>query len=360
MHALKQFVVMIWTLSAVFSVCAQDNSPKYSNEFLTLGVGARYIGMGGAGVSIANDVTAGYWNPAGLLNSDSRHQLMLMHASYFAGIANYDFAGFTTSIDTDQRLSFNVIRFAVDDIPDTRFLFDSNGALNYDRIRFFTAADYAFLTSYAQKLDWFSGLDVGGTVKIIHRRVGNFSRAWGFGLDFGAQKSIGNWNLGISWRDAVGTFNAWNHNENELRDVFNQTGNDIPIQTLEVTLPRVIIGASYLANIKEYLSILATFETHMTLDGKRNTVLAGDVLSVDPLLGLEIGYKNVAFLRFGAGQIQKVTELSGREDWKFQPNGGVGIKIRELSIDYALTDLGDNAQGLYSHIFSIMVDFNAK
>lgn len=39
-----------------------QTAPKYSNEFLSLGVGGRALGMGGAQVSQVNDVTAGYWS----------------------------------------------------------------------------------------------------------------------------------------------------------------------------------------------------------------------------------------------------------------------------------------------------------
>ena len=41
---------------------------KYSNEFLNIGAGARGLAMGGAQVASVNDGTAGYWNPAGLVN----------------------------------------------------------------------------------------------------------------------------------------------------------------------------------------------------------------------------------------------------------------------------------------------------
>jgi hypothetical protein len=55
------------------------------------------------------------------------------------------FVGFAMPIDSHQsHLGFSAIRFGVDDIPDTRFLYDANGAINYDNIRFFSAADYAF------------------------------------------------------------------------------------------------------------------------------------------------------------------------------------------------------------------------
>ena len=49
-------------------------SQKYSNEFLAIGVGARAHGMSGAQAAIASDVTAAYWNPAGLTEISAPYQ----------------------------------------------------------------------------------------------------------------------------------------------------------------------------------------------------------------------------------------------------------------------------------------------
>ena len=119
----------------------KDSTPKYSNEFMNIGVSARSFGMGFTAVSFTDDVTSGYWNPAGLNSMKANHQLALMHSSYFGGLANYDYAAFATSLDDRSKLALSVIRFSVDDIPDTRFLIDVNGAINYDNIQFFASAD---------------------------------------------------------------------------------------------------------------------------------------------------------------------------------------------------------------------------
>ena len=343
-----------------WSAYGQDNTPKYSNEFLALGVGARAFGMGSIGASTADDVTAGYWNPAGLMRMQPDYQGMFMHSSYFGGIASYDYAAVAASVLDSSKIALSVIRFAVDDIPDTRFLFDANGAIDYNRIRFFSASDYAFLLSYAQGTRFLGGLNMGGSVKIIHRQVGDFARAWGFGVDLGAQKRWRSWQFGVSARDIFGTFNAWNHNPDELREIYNATNNDVPLNTLEITLPRLVLAASREFVFLDHFSVLTSIELQATFDGKRNTVIKSDFASIDPIIGTEIGYKDLLFLRFGAGQFQKVTELSGEGDWKYLPSGGLGFKIRELAIDYALTDVGDQAEGLYSHVFSIKVDFHAK
>ena len=57
---------------------------KYSNEFLSIGVGARSLGMANATVANINDVTSGYWNPAGLAALETEFDAGLMHAEYFA------------------------------------------------------------------------------------------------------------------------------------------------------------------------------------------------------------------------------------------------------------------------------------
>lgn len=337
-----------------------DNTPKYSNEFMNIGVSARSFGMGFTAVSFTDDVTSGYWNPAGLNKLGSDHQLALMHSSYFGGLANYDYAAFATSVDDQSKIAFSVIRFSVDDIPDTRYLVDVNGAINYDNIQFFSSADYGFLVSYARKLPIWGGVDAGGNLKVIHRTVGSFSKAWGFGFDFGLQKQINQWKLGVVGRDLLGTFNAWSHNAAEVEEIYALTGNDVPVNSVEITLPRIILGGSREFKFSENFGALASMDLDMTLDGKRNTLVRTGLISIDPKVGAEFDYKKMAFLRFGVNQFQKIKDFDGSTSWTFQPNLGLGFSIKELTIDYALTDIGDLAPGLFSHVFSVKVDFNVE
>jgi hypothetical protein len=354
----KRLILTIVSLIVFVMTYGQGNTPKYSNEFLSLGVGARAFAMGGAQSSVASDVSAAYWNPAGLLQVESNYQLMLMHAVYFSGIANYDFGAFTASLPDSSRLAISVIRFSVDDIPDTRFLFDANGAINYDNISFFAASDYAGWLSYAKRLNRLGGVEVGANLKVVHRLVGSFSKAWGFGLDIGMQKKIGKWGLGISGRDVLGTFNAWSHNPDEFRDVFQQTGNDVPVNTIEVTLPSWIFGVSRRAELSDAFSLLGSVDLRTTYDGKRNTLLKTNLISVDPMVGWELGYRNQFFLRLGTGRFQQVENLDAQSKWNAQFSGGVGVNLRDFTLDYALTDFGSDAVGLYSHVFTIKIDFH--
>lgn len=354
------FIVFVQVSHAQDASEERDNTPKYSNEFMNIGVGARSFGLGFTGVSFTNDVTSGYWNPAGLNDLQSDHQLMLMHSSYFGGLANYDYASFATSIDEESKIALSVIRFSVDDIPDTRFLIDVNGSINYDNIQFFSSSDYGFLLSYARNLPILGGLKVGGNLKVIYRTVGDFSNAWGFGLDFGARKEINQWKLGLVVRDVFGTFNAWSHNTDQVEDIYALTGNDVPINSIEITLPRLVLGISRDFKLAEKFGLMAATDVDLTFDGKRNTLVRSDFASLDPKAGLEFDYKKIAFLRFGVNQFQQIKDFDGSTSWTFQPNLGVGVKISELTIDYALTDIGDLAPGLFSHVFSIKVDFNVE
>lgn len=336
---------------------SRDTTPKYSNEFLQLGVGARALGMASSAVAHTTDVTAGYWNPAGLLLMD-KDQGILMHASYFGGLANYDYASYATRLDEQSSLAVSLVRFSVDDIPDTRFLFDANGAINYDNIRFFAAADYALIGSYARNIPLLGGVRAGGNVKIIHRKVGDFSKAWGFGIDAGLQKDVQHWKLGLTVRDVLGTFNAWSHNVAELEDVYAVTGNSLPENSLEITLPRMILGVSRDWSIGEQFSVLASLDMDFTFDGKRNTLIRSYFTSIDPHGGVEIGYKRQVFLRMGVGQFQQTENFDGQTSWSMQPSAGLGFTIDRVTIDYAMTDAFNQAEGLYSHIFSIKIDFD--
>lgn len=144
---MSRFVLAFSCSLATFFLDAQETSvaPKYSNEFLSIGVGADALGQGNAFAAQASGASSIYWNPAGLTSVNKWLDLSLMHSSYFAGIAKYDHIGMAHAIDDKSAVGFSFIRFAVDDIPNTTQLIDNSGNINYDNITTFTAADYAFL-----------------------------------------------------------------------------------------------------------------------------------------------------------------------------------------------------------------------
>ncbi|MBT8229403.1 MAG: hypothetical protein KJO50_04030, partial [Bacteroidia bacterium] len=175
---------------------------KFVNEFLNIGVGARAHGMFGSVAASTNDITAAYWNPAGLSKVNRPAQLSAMHASWFGGIANYDYIGVGKTFAEKNNAfgSMTIIRMGVDNIPNTLNLIGPDGTVDYDRVTNFSAADYAFLLSYGQKLGE-SGLSLGGSAKVIYRNIGSFGSAFGFGIDLGAIYKTGNFEFAIMGRD---------------------------------------------------------------------------------------------------------------------------------------------------------------
>jgi hypothetical protein len=332
---------------------------KYSNEFLSIGVGARALGMGNSCVASTSDVTSGYWNPANLSMIPYDMQLGAMHAEYFAGIGKFDYLGTGFKLKDSSAVGISLVRFGVDDIPNTLDLIDSEGNIRYTRIKSFSVADYAFLFTYSGKAP-IDNLYYGANVKIIRRVAGEFASAWGFGFDLAARYHIGALTIGAIARDVTTTFNAWKFNTSALEETFAMTGNELPENSLELTAPKLILAAAYAFEFGPGFGALAEVNMDVNFDGKRNVLVKSDFASADPHLGLEFNYKKLVYLRAGISNLAKIPNIEGTEDFSFQPSVGIGLKVFRLNLDYAFTDIGDQSIALYSHVVSLSYGIQKK
>lgn len=359
-------IILIVLLSSSMHTYAQFR--KYSNEFLNIGAGARGLGMGGAQIASVKDGNAGYWNPAGLTHIKDNPVVNFMHAEYFSGIGKYDYGSVAIPLNDEKRtIALSLLRFGVDDIPNTLYLLEPDGSINYNNIRSFSSADYAFLFSYAQSLKQKGDklFSFGVNAKVIHRNVGTFAKAWGFGIDAGVQMQMKRWKIGLAARDVTTTFNAWSFSfTEEEKEVLYLTDNEIPVKSTELTAPRLVLGAAYDFSLGKNFKLLAEVNTDLTFDGKRNVIISADPVSVDPRLGIELGYKDLIFVRSGIYNFQRALAdgdtLNQKKVWIYQPSLGAGFKLKHIAIDYAFTNLANQSNPLYTHIFSIRLDLVKK
>lgn len=322
---------------------------------MNIGVDAAALGMANTVVASTMDVNSGYWNPAGLTQLED-HQVALMHANYFANIAQYDYLAYASPIDDQSAWGISLIRFGVDDILNTTELIDSEGNIDYNRISLFSTADYGFTFSYARKLP-VPGFQYGVNAKVIRRIIGDFANSWGFGFDVGLQFERNDWQFGIMLRDITTTYNVWSIDEEEYQKIANTIpgeNQELPEST-EITAPKAQLGIAKKFIIHYDYSLFAAANMNMRF-AETNDLISTDFVSIDPALGLEFGYTDLVFLRAGLGNFQNVQQLDNTEKLGFQPNIGLGFKYKGIQIDYALTDLGNQSTALYSNIFSVKVD----
>ena len=330
---------------------------NYSNEFINIGVDAKGLGMSKSIVATTNDVNSIYWNPAGLVGIED-YQGSLMHASYFAGIANYNHAAFAMPIDKESAVGISIIRFGVDDILNTTELIDSQGNIDFNRIQLFSSVDYAFNVAYARNLP-FRDLKFGVNAKIVRRVIGDFASSWGFGFDVGIQFERNNWYFGVMARDITTTFNSWAVDEDE----FNKIRNAIPGQnqespeTTEITKPKLQLGVAKNWRVGRFLNLLTEVDLNVRF-AKTNDIISADFASIDPAAGFQLDYDNLVYLRAGVGNFQYITEFDNSKSLSLQPNFGVGFKYNGIQIDYALTNIGSVGNALFSNIFSITIDYS--
>ena len=350
---MPKLLILIFIFSFQF---AHAQIRIYSNEFLSVGVGARALAMSNSVIASSNDANSGYWNPASLVYQQNTYEVSAMHSEYFAGIAKFDYLGASFKTKDSTVLGATLLRFGVDNIPNTLELIDENGNIDYSRIKLFSVADYALLLSYAKKSK-INGLSYGANAKIIYRNQAEFAKAFGFGFDAALHYKKGKWMYGANLKDATSTFNAWFYNTESLENIFIDTGNEIPDNSVEITMPELLLGAGRFFTLNDNFNLLAEFGADISFDGKKHVLLSSKAASIDPHIGFELDYKNLIFVRAGTGNYAIIKDFD-KDILNIQPSIGLGVNIFNFKLDYALTDIGDQSIALYSNVFSLSYGFN--
>lgn len=351
----------------IFVFSANAQLLKYSNDYLTIGVSAKNISLGNSVVANVDDFSSSYYNPAGLSYLNSKYQVSLMHSEYFAGIAKYDYAGFSYKLNDSIGVAVSLIRLGVDDIQNTLYLYDENGNVDYDRIELFSVADYALFASFGKKSN-ISGLSYGANAKIIFRNQGEFATAYGFALDAGVQYKLSKWNFGANLTNATTGFTAWFYNvSDQMRQVFEETGNEIPSNNLEIALPILNTGVGKYFKFNDKTGLKGEIDLNFTFDGERNALVSFNPISLYPQAGFEFNYKKAIFVRAGVNNFQLIPnfrnnveegeEYFNENSLDFVPSIGLGLIFHGFYLDYALTDVANQSIALYSHIFSLSYRF---
>ena len=334
---------------------------KYSNEFLNIGVDAAALGMSKSVTATSNDVNSIYWNPAGLASIDVS-QGALMHASYFAGIANYDYAAVAIAPKEEDGivLAFSFIRFGVDDIMNTTQLIDKYGNIDYNNISLFSAADYALNFGIGKKFNNVPGLNIGLNAKVIRRIIGEFASSWGVGLDVGVNYSVRKWQFGLMLRDITTTYNTWSIDSDNfelIKSAIPSENQELP-ETTEITIPKIHFGIAKTFDLKNKdFQLLTEVDVH-TRFAETNDIISNSSFSIDPSIGFQLDYQKIVYLRLGAGNFQNIDQFDETTSLSLQPNIGLGFSYHGIQIDYALSNIASSGNALYSNTFSLKVDFD--
>ena len=136
------------------------------------------------------------------------------------------------------------------------------------------------------------------------------------------------------------------------------------MKSTELTSPRLVVGGGYNFDITETVKLLAEANLSLTFDGKRNTLLSSKAVSVDPSVGLEASINDVFYVRGGVTNFQKglsdLDSMNQKKVWIYQPSLGAGFKIKNVSIDYAFTNLANQSNPLYTHVFSLRLNLTKR
>jgi hypothetical protein len=300
---LAVLVLALWAVpSAARSIHDQTGTSAFS--FLRIGVGARAAALGGAYVSLSQDASALYWNPAGLTQLES-HQLTVGYVNYLLDIQS-GFLGYVLPPRGDLRLGAALNYFSYGEFQKTTV--ENPGG---DGLGTFGAMDMALSFSGAYLLE--RGVSVGASAKIIYSKIEDYSSD-AYAVDLGGLYPLTN------GRTRIGA---------SIQNLGFQRSGYLSDHT-DGLAPVFRLGASHRL---QGLPLLLSVDLFKPADHHLNVNLGGEFLPIEDV-SLRLGWSSL-------GQDQKVgTDRDNLAGF----SGGLGVGWQRYYLDYAYSsqaELGD-------------------
>ncbi|MBM2814267.1 MAG: PorV/PorQ family protein [Ignavibacteria bacterium] len=285
-------------------------------QFLRDNSSARAAGLAGCFVSITDDASALFYNPASIMTvTEKRFQ-----ATFYKHVLDIN-SGQVSYLMTSEKLG--MFAGSVD--------YHSNGSFDRAdkygvRNGTFGANDLSIATSYANLLD--TNLYWGATAKFIYSNIEKYSSS-AIALDAGLLYVIPEKRVTIGLAVLHAGFQL---------TTYDGTSEDLPLD--------ILLGVSHRLR---GLPMLVNFSFHHLADNQdgfferfKNFSLGGEIY-LGKYIQLRLGYDNM-IRRLTTPDTEK--KLSGL-------CGGAGIKMKDFNFDYSASAVGS---GAYLHRFSIALD----
>lgn len=320
---------------------------EYGGEFLRNGIGARALAMGGTYVSIADDATAVYWNPAGV-SLLQRPQFVAMYASLYDDLASHQFLGMILPLPGDVALGFSWNHLGVSDIPifpelegtaEERYA-DPNRRGKGVPTGYFSDSENAFYFTFSKTVQFLAPLgwsysdlpltfSMGTNLKYIVHNVGEYASGNGIGLDLGvllqvdgasltAYDPLGTISMGVNMQDIADTRLSW----------------DTPSSRKDPIESNVMLGMSVRQPIAPFVGHYVTM-----------AVNANTVYEYARSYGIEYEYDNLAIIQSGRRESPPLRlGFALRGGWDSERwLAGAGLVLWKLNLDYVFSqyDLGN-------------------
>ncbi len=354
----RSALVALVLLGFANPVSSQDfESAKYGGDFLSVGSGARALGMGGAQTAFVQDITAGYWNPAGLANMENL-EIAYMHSQRFAGIVNYDYGAIGLPVPNSEGVvGVSFFRQGVDGIKNTLDAWDPEHNRPYSQpaeyFTEFSAADMAMFFSYASPVSQY--LNWGVSAKILNSRLGPFADAWGYSLDLGVQYIGPKYFFGINVMDITTMMKFWSVNAENLQQLADVFDDEIPEGQNERVRPTMKFGFGRFFSFSDF-QLAAALDADLRFEGRRAYFYNIGNMSIEPHLGMELGYHDVVFLRGGLTDFH--TDPDGNH--YVSPTVGAGLRIGSVFLDYGFSSFAGIASDLgFTHRISLKISLES-